>query len=78
MAMGTRGRASILTAAMVLAFAVLSGACGTLLGIQPDTTPTTSDGGTDDLDAAPARATGDACIFDDPGSKFSDVCGFGP
>jgi hypothetical protein len=76
------GRSSVLIAAIVLGFAALSGAlstaCGTLLGIQPDdSTPVTTDGG-NDLDAAPTLATGDACIFDDPGSKYSDICGFGP
>ena len=76
------GRSSVLIAAIVLGFAAaLSAACGTLLGIQPDDTPVASDGGdggNGDLDAAPMRATGDACVWDDPGSKFSDICGFGP
>ncbi|MEA2751803.1 MAG: hypothetical protein QOI41_5946, partial [Myxococcales bacterium] len=51
--------------------------CGTILGLHPDNSaPPGADGG--ETDAAPTPATGDACIFDDPGSKFSDVCGFGP
>ncbi len=76
------GRTSVVIAAIVLGVAAtLSAACGTLLGIQPDDTPLPSnrgDGGIDDLDAAPTPATGDACVWDDPGSKFSDICGFGP
>ncbi|MDB5215842.1 MAG: hypothetical protein JWO86_3769 [Myxococcaceae bacterium] len=78
--MGRNRRASVLVAALFLtAVAGLAGvtACGTILGIHPDNSaPPGADGG--ETDAAPTPATGDACIFDDPGSKFSDVCGFGP
>jgi len=69
--MGTHRRASVLLAAVFL------GACGTLLDISPDTSgppAAAADGG----DGAPMRATGGECIFDDPGSKLDDVCGFGP
>jgi hypothetical protein len=68
--MGRGRRAGILLAALFL------GACGTLLDISPDTVApadAAADGGDENV-----RATGGPCVFDDPGSKLSDVCGFGP
>jgi hypothetical protein len=78
--MGRGRRTSVLIPALLLAGVAgltLLSACGTILGINPDNSaPPGADAG--DMEAASMRATGDAFIFDDPGSKLSDVCGFGP